>query len=112
MNQLVRFCPNVTVAVPQEAQHLVERCQRFAEDVHGAGAAVGVAALGATDPVSAVVTVGNHVAADLSWVTVNALGWVARVGTGSAVARPLPHNGASRTSVIPRRLGKRRLREA
>ncbi len=86
VNQVLRFCPNVAVCVPDSAGDLIEAANDLAVRVHGRGHRVRVAKVDGTLVFSAVVNVGMEISRDSTWVTVNSTGWVARVATGGCEA--------------------------
>src|SRR6266568_5139735 len=88
VNQVLRFCPNVVVAVPRNARNLIDVSDQFAAQVHGPGNGVAVADIGAAPRFDAVINVGTEVRSGLPWITVNSTGWLARVASsGSEVAQ-------------------------
>src|SRR5438132_5260487 len=89
VNQILRFCPNVTVSVPAGTRHLIDAGDELAARVHGAGHRVQIASRD-TAEFNAVVNVGTEMADSLPWVTVNSTGWVARVATAESGRDRLP----------------------
>ena len=88
VNQVLRFCPNVTVSGADD--DMVAACRRLAQEIHG-----GAAELRHHDSpkwigFDAVLNVGVEVPPGLPWTTVNSTGWVARVqSAASEPAKPL-----------------------
>ncbi len=82
VNQVLRFCPNVGVCVPDAATDLVEAANEVAARVHGRGHRVQVAGMDEAATFAAVVNIGTEVSRERNWVTVNSTGWVARVAFG------------------------------
>ena len=79
---LVRMCPNVTVALPQECGSLREACEAVARRI-----AFGqpVQCVDGATPFSgfdAILSVGSRARPDLPWTAVNSNGWLARVSSG------------------------------
>ncbi len=81
-NQILRFCPNVTVGLGSAQADLAHHCQELAEAIHGPDATVAVADIDHDVKAQATVNVGRTIGPDASWMTVNSTGWVARVSPG------------------------------
>src|SRR5690242_6062075 len=89
VNQILRFCPNVTVSVPTSARHLIDAGNELAARVHGVGHRLQSGG-GDMAEFNAVLNVGTKVADGLPWVTVNSTNWVARVATAESGRDRLP----------------------
>jgi hypothetical protein len=87
-NEVLRFCPNVTVELPAAAHELVRALELLAVDIHGSSAI----ALGTSDSDSfdAIVSIGTEIRAVANWITINSDGWLCRVGTSNGKAVTLP----------------------
>jgi hypothetical protein len=89
INEILRFCPNVSVEVPPRHGAFLDRCDALAEDIHGHGTRVERVSSGTPDRFSATLSVGLEIRP--GWVTVSSTGWVARVASGSASSARMPH---------------------
>lgn len=91
VNETLRFCPNVTVALDAVDDPLADDVRTIATDIHGDAHALAVAPLVAVDPADydAVLNIGPALGAHDAWVAVDGTGWCARVAT-SAGADALP----------------------
>ncbi|MEK6274328.1 MAG: ThiF family adenylyltransferase [Actinomycetota bacterium] len=98
-NEILRFCPNLTVALPDSRGDLARAARTLATAIHGSGATLEVVALDAPDPESfdAVVNVGHEIRAHRAWIAVDASGWSARVATSVSGAGWLPDPAAPPT---------------
>jgi hypothetical protein len=91
VNAILRFCPNVTLAVPAAAMDVAEAARELAREIHGDEAALATCAIDEADiePFDAVLNVGRNVRAHHAWIAVDASGWCARVATSASGANPL-----------------------
>jgi hypothetical protein len=91
VNETLRFCPNVAVALPPSATALATTVRAIAADIHGDAHELGVMSLADADPADydAVLNVGPAVGPHPAWVAIDSSGWCARVAT-SAGATSLP----------------------
>jgi hypothetical protein len=96
LNQVLRFCPNVSLLVPPEYQDLADRSIELAFAIHGAGRWIQI--IGSDREVAAfdaIINVGTTVANDLPWITVNSSGWLGRVASARSGVNELPWSSAS-----------------
>jgi hypothetical protein len=100
VNQVLRFCPNVAIYVPEDARDLLDAGDDLAARVHGLGHQVQIAGAGDAAAFNAVVNIGTNVVAGLPWVTVNSTGWVARVAAADSGTDRLPW-----TAGVPNAIG-------
>jgi ThiF family protein len=85
VNQILRFCPQVALSVPDASAHLFVRAARLATEIHGERGRVDLARLQDAEHFQAVLNIGTEVLRDLPATTVNSSGWVARVADTHAV---------------------------
>lgn len=89
VNQLLRFCPNISVSAKGDHSNLVEACDELASQIHGRGARVNPTESIGLDGFDAIVNIGTEVL-DLSHsATVNSNGWIARLAAGQSTNRSL-----------------------
>jgi hypothetical protein len=95
VNQVLRFCPNVGLQVPPEAQDLIDSSVELARAIHGGGAWIQVIASErkAAD-FDAIINVGTRIVEKLPWITVNSDGWLARVASAYSGVNVLPWSSA------------------
>ena len=90
VNQLLRFCPNISVSIKKDSIDLIRVSRELAAQVHGPHATVEV--VNGAKPsygFDAVVNVGVEILPTVRSVTVNSGGWTARVATGDSGAQTL-----------------------
>jgi len=90
VNQLLRFCPNISVSIKKDTVDLLRVCRELAAHVHGSQATVEVVK-GAKSSYGfdAVVNVGAEILTTVRSVTVNSGGWTARVAAGDSGTQAL-----------------------
>jgi hypothetical protein len=89
VNEILRFCPNIALALPPEDADLVEIANTLAAEIHGPAHPVTTASMEET-AYDAVLNVGVEVRGVPGWVTVSSDSWLARVATAVAGAMVLP----------------------
>jgi hypothetical protein len=89
VNEVLRFCPNVAVALPPEDAELIEIANMLAVEIYGPAHRVATASMEET-AFDAVLNVGVEVRDLPAWITVSSDGWLARVATAAAGAVKLP----------------------
>jgi len=89
VNEILRFCPNVALALPPEDADLLEIANTLAIEIHGSAHRVTTASMENTS-FDAVLNVGVEVRDVPAWITVSSDGWLARVATAAAGAMKLP----------------------
>lgn len=89
VNQVLRFCSNVSIAVPPGAEDLVATTRTLAGGIAGANAVVPVVAEDAAMDVTLIV--GRDLMPGRASVVVNSSGWVARMATSVSPIERLPH---------------------
>jgi ThiF family len=102
-NEILRFCPNVTVDLPPDAHELFSELDQLAIGIHGASTIT--SATGEEGTFDAIVNIGTEIKPVPNWISVNANGWLCRVGTsvsetfalpsGYALANPFGELGAA-----------------
>src|SRR5581483_1545957 len=92
VNAILRFCPNVTLALPSAAMDVADSARELARAIHGDEAVLATCAIDQADvePFDAVLGVGRDLRAHHAWIAVDASGWCARVATSASGANPLP----------------------
>lgn len=92
VNAILRFCPNVTLALPSAAMDVAEAARELTRAIHGDDAALATCAIDQADvePFDAVLNAGRDLRAHDAWIAVDASGWCARVTTSASGADPLP----------------------
>lgn len=91
INQILRFCPNVSLGLPGSSLQLVEDANELNREIHE-----NASPLQTLDPTQqltafhAILNIGNRIIRDLPWITVNSSGWVARAATALANCDRLP----------------------
>lgn len=97
INEILRFCPNVTIALPPSTPALADAAAKIAKAVHGDEFAVVVCRLDDVSPseFDAVLTIGSEVREHPAWVAIDASGWCARIATSAGEAVALP------TALVP-----------
>ncbi len=96
VNQVSRFCPNLSLCVPASAHDLIEAAKEVTARVHGRGNWVHLGEVRDGSRFQAVINIGTQVADGLPWATVNSTGWVARIATAGSGVDCLPWmSGAS-----------------
>lgn len=91
VNEILRFCPQITLVVPPEARHLTDIANSLAADVHGPTCTIASSPSGDYD---ACLNIGYEVHDAPGSVTVSSNGWLARAATSMAGAGPLPVSDA------------------
>jgi hypothetical protein len=81
VNQILRFCPNVSVRVGENSQDLVIACRDWATEIHGTKATIELMSNLHREHFDATVNVGTEILAGLPGCTVNSTGWLARLAT-------------------------------
>ncbi len=89
VNEILRFCPNVALALPPEDADLLEIANTLAVEIHGSAHRVTTASMEEI-AFDAVLNVGVVVHDLPAWITVNSDGWLARVATAAVGAMKLP----------------------
>jgi hypothetical protein len=89
VNQCLRFCSNISVRIEGGSDDLLQNCNSLAVRIHGLGASVGLAEDVKGRGFDAIVNVGTEILSDLSAVTINSSGWIARMTTADSVSRKL-----------------------
>lgn len=89
VNEVLRFCPNVSVELPPSAHELVPALELLSVEIHGSS----TIALGTSEggPFDAVVSIGTEIRAVANWITINSDSWLCRLGTSNSKATTLPH---------------------
>jgi hypothetical protein len=90
VNEILRFCPNMALAVPLADADLLEIVNTLAADIHGPTYRVATADMEEGAAFDAVLNVGLEVRAESAWITVSSDGWLARTATAAAGAMTLP----------------------
>lgn len=93
VNEILRFCPNVTVVVPPGQAAILDACDRLAAEIHGTGAHVSRPSGPTLDGFTAVLNIGLETRP--GWITVTSSGWLARVARAGSHCAPMPHPGAA-----------------
>ncbi|MFL5961793.1 MAG: ThiF family adenylyltransferase [Gaiellaceae bacterium] len=85
VNEVLRFCPNITVELPPAAaQELSRALAVLSVEIHGASTiALGTSAI---DGFDATVSIGTEIRPEANWITINSDGWLCRVGTSNGEA--------------------------
>ena len=96
VNQVLRFCPNVTVGFSSAQAGLARHCQDLARAIHGPRGTVVIANIGDDVKAQATVNVGRAIGPDASWVTVHSTGWVARLLPGGSGEAALAWSSSAR----------------
>jgi len=91
VNQVLRFCPNVSICVDKSANDLIETCRHLAYRVHGSERVVDVVRDDTRTGFDATVNVGMEVREEENSATVNSNGWIARLAAGQQGKRFLEH---------------------
>jgi hypothetical protein len=87
-NQILRFCPNVTFALPEDARSPLEpKLRRLAEAIH---ATPNLAFARAPVSADATLTIGNEIDAGPDSIAINGDGWLSRMTTSAAEPDGLP----------------------
>ncbi len=90
-NQILRFCPNLTVQIPNSSPDLMDELQELKREIHGENVLL-LNALAQDAPIrdfNAILNIGTNLVHDLPWITVNSTGWIARAATARAPANEL-----------------------
>lgn len=92
VNEILRFCPNVTIAVPPDCEDLAAVAASIASGIHGDLATVVMSTLERVDEgaFDAVLNIGREVRAQPAWTAINASGWSARLAAAATEAQLLP----------------------
>lgn len=95
-NQILRFCPHLTIALPDAAQPtLVPRLRQLAASIHP-----DPAIRFEDDPDGdATLNIGRLIRDEPNWIAINGDGWLARVASAGGTASALPP-GFTRTDVV------------
>jgi hypothetical protein len=99
VNEILRFCPNVALALPPEDRDLIGIANTLAVEIHGSEHRIATASIEET-AFDAVLSVGVEVRDVPAWITISSDGWLARVATAAAGAMKLP-----RPQALPNSLG-------
>src|SRR5437879_9000175 len=91
VNQVLRYCPNVSICVDKSANDLIETCRHLAYRVHGSERVVDVVRDDIRTGFDATVNVGMEVREEENSATVNSNGWIARLAAGQQGKRFLEH---------------------
>jgi hypothetical protein len=95
VNQILRFCPNVVLHLPQLSFELIENINQLKEEIHESTGPIQVLALHAPlTTYDAILNIGSRIVPDLPWITINSSGWVARAATALANSDRLPWTAA------------------
>lgn len=79
VNQCLRFCPNVSVCVPDSEPVLIGECCDLSRRIHESRSNLVTVASDRASDFDAILNVGSKVASHLPWITVNSGGWVGRL---------------------------------
>jgi hypothetical protein len=89
VNQVLRFCSNVSICVEDGSAELIPICHNLADQIHGEGQSVQVVQDIASSAADAIVNVGARVLPRFPAATINSSGWVARLATGNCKSEAL-----------------------
>jgi molybdopterin/thiamine biosynthesis adenylyltransferase len=92
VNEILRFCPNVTIAIPSSATAIADTAGEIVHATYGDEFSIVVSSIDDVAPseFDAVLTIGTEVHEHPAWVTIDATGWCARVATSAVGAISLP----------------------
>jgi len=91
INQILRFCPNVAVAVPAASHELIGEANLLKREIYESTEDIPtVSAERDFFKFDAIVNVGVRVDQDLPWIGINSSGWLARVATWRSQMMYLP----------------------
>lgn len=92
VNETLRFCPNVTVALAPVEDALVDAIGTIATEIHGDAHGLAVVPMADANPdvYDAVLNIGPRIGSHPAWVAIDATGWCSRVATSAGGGTALP----------------------
>lgn len=83
VNQVARFCPNISLCIPGGSNKLFELANQVIARIYGPKRCGRIQDIADAHRFAAVINVGRQILNGLPSATVNSTGWVARIATGS-----------------------------
>lgn len=91
VNQILRFCPNVALALPAHSDDLIAEANLLKHEIHESIEAIPTVSVEREfSKFDAIVNVGVQVDRDLPWIAINSSGWVARFASWRSRMTSLP----------------------
>ena len=96
VNEILRFCPNVVIAVPPNFDATARTATALAREIYGPDATISTVAPNELDASSfeAILNVGREVCEHRAWIAIDASGWLARIATAACGIKSLPNQTA------------------